>query len=171
MNPTRHLTLDLTTAEGRAAARADGLPVPPELDGNVLSEPFTDEVGRGPVPPKGKSAVTEAFLRGCQAHGLPTPKTEYHFAKGIGRRWRFDFLFDGWLAVEVCGGIYGRGKACPTCGRKPVGAHTSIAYLKTEHERTRWAVILGYCVFPCRPEEVQDGSVFPLIAKALESRK
>ena len=60
------------------------------------------------------------FDRQCEVHGLPILDYEYPFAEEVGRKFRFDYLFDGWLAVEKDGGLYGQGEACPTCGRKAV---------------------------------------------------
>lgn len=114
-----------------------------------------------------QDAKEAVFLAACEAHGLPEPVSEYQFCPG--RKFRADWLFDGWLILEIQGGIYGRGEACPACGRKPVGAHSSIKDLMRDIERQRLAVLHGYAVIGCLPEEVEDGSIFPIILAILES--
>ena len=59
------------------------------------------------------------FDAACTAHGLPLPVHEYEWGKeaplspkGKVRKWRFDWLFEGWLAVEQVGGIW-KGGGCP----------------------------------------------------------
>lgn len=106
----------------------------------------------------------------CLAHHLPLPEREVEFAKSIGRDWRFDYLFDGWLAVERDGGVYGRGKACPTCGRRAVGAHSSISQMRKDREKDRAAMLLCYSVVRFIPEEFSDGSAFKVIKDLLGSR-
>ncbi len=161
---------DLSTAEGRRKAWEAGLlDSPPE-------EPPQRAGGKGSYGQQSKKRKKRddltpeqaAFLLACRAHGLPEPVPEYPWAGGAGRKFRADWLFLDWLLVEIQGGIYGRGKKCPACGRKPVGAHSSIKDLLRDIERQRWAVTLGYSIFPVTPEEVESGAAFPLIARALK---
>src|SRR6516162_787552 len=105
------------------------------------------------------------FLEACRAHNLPEPVWEYEFHPE--RKWKFDWLFDDDVALEIEGGLYGRGEACAACGRRPPGAHSSIERLKSDMEKYNWAQILGYKVIRCTPEQVADGSVFPLLHEAL----
>lgn len=111
------------------------------------------------------------FLAGCQAHGLPQPQIEVKFARELGRKWRFDYLFAGWLAVEKDGGLTGRGPACPACGRKRPGAHSSIKQMKSDREKDRAAVLLGYCTLRYTPEEIASGAAFAEIKTILETRR
>lgn len=110
--------------------------------------------------PKEPDAITEGKIAGfnamCKAHGLPIPVTEYRFHAV--RRWRFDYLFDGWLALEVQGAIWTQGR------------HTRGAGLLKEYEKLNHAVIEGYSVMFCTPQDIKRGSIFPLIRDALLGR-
>ncbi len=99
------------------------------------------------------------FEQLCQAHGLPVPVAEYKFA--LPRRWRFDWLFEGWLALEIEG--LGAGGAA--------GRHQRIAGWLKDMEKYREAVILGYAVIRVTTREVEDGSAFGIIHRALASRE
>ena len=53
----------------------------------------------------------DAFLLLCQAHGIPTPETEYAFAAPE-RKWRFDYSWPAqMIAVEREGGVFARVQA------------------------------------------------------------
>ena len=110
----------------------------------------------------------DLFLSLVHAHDLPPPEPEFRFHPK--RKWRFDWLFPGKVALEIDGGIYGKGKACPACGRKPPGAHSSIRQLKADREKDRAALLLGYIVVRCLPEEIQSGEIFAYLKELLEAR-
>lgn len=114
--------------------------------------------------PYGGNALLEAL---CRQHGLSIPQEEYPFAKEIGRKWRFDYLWEGEVALEIEGGMFGRGKPCPTCNRRSVGAHTSIKKLLDDIEKYNTAAILGYTVIRCTPEQWESGQAFQLVKQAL----
>ncbi len=99
------------------------------------------------------------FEQLCEAHGLPVPVAEYVFAPP--RRWRFDWLFEGWLALE----IEGVGPA----GSE--GRHQRIAGWLKDMEKYREAVILGFAIIRVTTREVDDGSAFEIIHRALASRE
>lgn len=104
---------------------------------------------------------------------------EFYFHEA--RQWRFDFAWPGsgpndmpgmaGVALEIDGGIYGRGKPCPTCGRKAVGAHTSIQRLKSDHEKLNEAAILGWVVLRQTPEQLESGEAGALVARAIHGRR
>lgn len=119
---------------------------------------------KGPRPDLGRNVLFDEM---CKANGLELPVTEYPFAEHIGRDFRADHLFGGWLILEIQGGIYGMGKKCVTCGRRRPGAHSSIERMKSDIERQRVAVECGYVIIECLPEEVADGSIFPIIKRIL----
>lgn len=102
-----------------------------------------------------------------KANGIEHVRYEVPFAEKIGRKWSFDILIAGWLAVEIDGGLYGRGPACPTCGRRAPGAHSSVERMKSDRQKFRDAVRLGYSVVQFLPEEIQDGSAFAEIKELL----
>jgi hypothetical protein len=119
-------------------------------------------------PSKAQSHVQAApglFLAACAAHGLPEPVPEYAFCPG--RRFKFDWLFSGQVALEIEGGMFGIGPACPTCKRKAVGAHSSIERLKRDMEKYNLAGIMGYVVIRALPEQVESGEAFALVKRAL----
>lgn len=104
-----------------------------------------------------KQAKERTFDSLCEAHGLPVPVQEYRFAEP--RKWRFDYLWDGWLALEVQGGLF-------TAGR-----HVQGAALLEEHEKLNEAVIRGYSVLFCTPADIKTGAAFALVKRALEAKE
>lgn len=109
----------------------------------------------GPARESQDSALARRlFLESCKAHGLPEPKAEYPFGEEIGRRWRFDWLFMGWLAVEIVGGIWTRGH------------HSRGRSQLDDMERRNAAQMMGYCVLEFSPQQVESGEAFAVIRKA-----
>jgi len=87
------------------------------------------------------------------------------------RNFRADFAWPQHrILLEIDGGIYGRGKPCPTCGRKAVGAHTSIQRLKSDHVKLNEAAILGWIVLRQTPEQLENGEAGALVARAIHGR-
>ena len=157
----------------RKEAKELGIEIPRE-DGQKKLKSARDKWGRSVKQYKGvkhdeQKDNLKLFDKLCEAHGLPLADHEYEFAKELGRKWRFDHLFDGWLAVEKDGGLYGRGPKCETCGHRPPGAHSSIAQMENDREKDRHAVLLGYAVVRFTPEEFEDGSAFVFIKRLLGS--
>jgi hypothetical protein len=116
--------------------------------------------GTGRKPPivaDGKS--TKLFDSLCEAHGLPVPVHEFEFAAEIGRNWRADWVFEGWLIVEQVGGVW-------TSGHHSRG-QTQI----DDMERRNTAQILGYVVLEFTPEQIESGAAFGVIRKALAARE
>lgn len=92
----------------------------------------------------------------CQAFGLPAPAPEFRFAPP--RRWRFDWSWapdTAAVALEVEGGAW-------TGGR-----HTRGAGFLKDMEKYNEAQVRGWTVLRCTPGQIQDGSIFPLLARAL----
>ena len=123
------------------------------------------------TPPGRKSRVATAtvdFAMLCGKLGFPVPMPEYRFCPP--REFAFDWCWPELrVALEKDGGIYGRGKACPVCKRRAVGAHTSIQRLKSDQEKSNIAAIMGYCVLHARPEQFESGEVFELVRQALRA--
>lgn len=101
-----------------------------------------------------KERANALFDKACKAHGLPTPTHEYKFHPE--RNWRFDHVFEGWLVLEVQGGLFVEGR------------HSQGAALLKEHEKLNEAVVHGYSVLFCTPDDVTSGAIFPIIARALK---
>ena len=112
-----------------------------------------------------KSAKIELFKAGCKAWGIPEPVPELHFDSEF--NWAFDFAWrTQMIALEIDGGIFGRGKACPACGRRPVGAHSSIQVMLSDRQKFNAAALAGWTVLHVLPEDVETGAVFALLKKA-----
>lgn len=120
------------------------------------------------------------FDKLCEAHGLPLPVHEYPFAawqdgdplcphpaaiftcRRCGawrRRWRLDYVFEGWLAVEKEGGAF------------IAGRHVNGAGFKKDLEKYNEAALAGFTLLRFLPEQFQDGSAFTVIKRALDARE
>lgn len=132
--------------------------------------------GKQPLKPKtarkvviGPSSMAQVFMAACAKHYIPPPVEELRVVTH--RDWMFDFAWpETRVALEIEGGIYGRGKACPVCGRRPPGAHSSIERLKSDMEKYNTAAMAGWCVIRCTPEEITTGAVFAFLVPAIEKR-
>ena len=109
-------------------------------------------------PPAAKEG-NELFLRLCSAHALPIPVAEYAFAKDIGRKWRFDWLFEGEVALEIEGGVWNN------------GAHVRGKHFLSDMEKYNEAAIMGYLVLRCTWDQVKSGSAFALVKRALRGEE
>ena len=99
------------------------------------------------------SGSNEMFLALCEASGIGRPKTEYTFCPG--RKWRFDYLFPGNIALEVEGGVWTQGR------------HTRGAGFLKDVEKYNEATILGYRVLRCTPKEINNGEAIELVRRAI----
>lgn len=114
-----------------------------------------------PIPPRKrpKGMISQELRRklfdaACEGHGIPMPSHEFQFHPT--RRWRFDFCWGASaLALECQGGIW-------TGGR-----HVRGKALLDEMEKLNAACILGYRLLFCTPQQIEDGSIFPVIREAL----
>jgi len=110
-------------------------------------------VRSGPVP-------LYPLVRLCIAAGLPDPIPEYAFAKGIGRKWRFDYCWPlHLLALEVDGGIWSKGRHVTGTGR--------LANMEKQSE----AAILGYRILYVTPQQMNDGTAIDRVRRALGQDK
>lgn len=105
--------------------------------------------------PDGNQGRNKLFDAMCAANGCPIPVSEYKF--DAYRKWKFDYLFDGWLALEVQGGNWIHGH------------HTRASALDDEYEKVNAAAAAGYTVIFCTPEDIQTGKAFEYIRNALQS--
>src|SRR6202030_1241693 len=105
----------------------------------------------------GPTVGERLFDEACRSHGLPLPVREFKFHPN--RNWKADYAF-GRVLVERDGGLFGRGKACPVCKRRRVGAHSSITQMKADREKDREAQILGYMILRFLPEQFDSGEAF-----------
>lgn len=121
---------------------------------------------QGLLPPARTSQSTKAasgpartyqdknlFLEVCKAHNLPVPVAEYKFHET--RKWRFDWLFDGVVALEIQGALFSGGR------------HTRGAALLSEYQKLNEAQLAGFVVLLVTPEQVETGEAFALVRRAL----
>ena len=123
----------------------------------------------GIVTPPAKKAKTPTgdkawFLAMCEAHGLPEPIPEYKFHKK--RKWRFDWAW-AWemlplgvgrcpgIALEIEGGAF----------RGP--GHRSVGVFLANLEKYNEAAIMRWCVIRVTTDQVNNGSAFALVRRAL----
>lgn len=97
-----------------------------------------------------------AFETMCLEHGLPLPEREFVFCQG--RRWRFDFAwFDQHFALEIEGGVFkGHG-------------HRSVGKYLRDMEKYNEAALIGWRVLRCTTDDINNGAVFTLLKRALQS--
>lgn len=95
-------------------------------------------------------------------------KAEHHFMPG--RDFAFDFAeLTRKVALEVEGGVYGKGKPCPVCKRRRGGAHGSISGILRDIEKYNEAAVLNWKVIRATPEQVDSGEAFAWVERALEN--
>lgn len=113
------------------------------------------------MPMKRGTASEVPFPLLCRAEGVPAPTPEYKFALAAGgkRRWAFDWCWpDAHLALEVDGGGFVGGR------------HHRAAGFAEDCVKLNTALVLGWRVLRCTPQQVSDGSVFDFIKRALAAR-
>ncbi len=97
-----------------------------------------------------------SFPKMIKGLGLPEPVPEYKFHPL--RNWRVDYAFPYVkLGVEIEGGLFGKGKECPVCGRRSVAGHSSIERLKKDMEKYTTLALAGWSLLRFLPEEVENG--------------
>jgi hypothetical protein len=121
--------------------------------------PYIQNTGR---PRDNKTGSNKMFDALCTAHGLPVPVQEFEFHPT--RRWRFDFLFEGWLALEIEGNVW----ASVNGGKSRHFHGQGIIDDMTKYNE---AAILGFTVLRCTTADVESGAAFELVRRALESRE
>jgi hypothetical protein len=141
-----------------------GLPYPHRKRGPDIILPGSGKSGASPAQAR---KAREVMLEGmAKAHGLPAPVLEYRFNQestqpelhpktGKPREWRFDMLFEDWLAVEIQGGIY--------IG----GGHNRGKDMEDDYAKYNAAVRLGFSILFFTPEQIEDGSAFAYIKRVL----
>jgi len=102
----------------------------------------------------GKSQLEEQLLTLIREAGLPEPEREYRFHPD--RKWRFDLCWPGgWVAIEVEGGVWIRGR------------HTRGSGFVKDCEKYNEAAILGWCVLRVPAIMIKDGHALDFIKRAL----
>lgn len=95
---------------------------------------------------------TDIVVKWFAGHGLiATPEFKFHPE----RKWRFDFAFDGCVALEVQGGLFSGGR------------HSRGPALLKEHEKLNAAAQLGWRVLYCIPQNLCMQDTVAMIKTAL----
>ena len=111
---------------------------------------------KGKAVPAGAQAETarRAMISAyCRAHGLPEPEYEVRFHPT--RKWRFDMLFQRWLAVEQEGMAFGGGR------------HQRHGGFIADMEKYNAATVLGYRLLRFTRKQIDSGLAFQTIKEAL----
>lgn len=142
-------------------AQALGIDLPHPLKGKRTNNnsPFRQVKNPKAKKPDNNTGHNKIFDKLCLEHGLSLPVCEYLFAEDIGRKWRLDYIWDGWLALEVQGGLFIGGR------------HARGPSLLKEHEKLNECVMHGISVLFCTPQDVARGAIFPIIKKALKAQE
>lgn len=121
-------------------------------------------------PPKEseKSKLEAKFVEQAAQHGLPKFARDHHFAKQIGRQWKFDFAFlDYRLAVEVEGIVMRRDKA----GNWQMGGrHANIAGFEEDCVKYAAAALLGWTVLRFSGGQVKKKFAVGMTLRVLHAR-
>ena len=114
------------------------------------------KVTRAKLPTKGQLAAL-AVADWCKRNGHPEPNTEYLFAGGLDRRWRFDLawpLLASPIAVEINGGGWVNGR------------HNRGSSLEAEYEKLAHAAALGWRVIPVTYGQLDRGELWTWLTMA-----
>lgn len=94
--------------------------------------------------------------------GLPEPERQCVFARGLGRRWKFDFSYPRQkFAIEVMGGTFLPGG----------GGHSSGQGAENDCVKAAVASLLGWQVIAVNTHMVGDGRALFLIQSFLDGTK
>lgn len=110
------------------------------------------------------------FAGVCESIGLPRPIPEYSWHST--RKFLADFAFlRDRILLEVDGGVFGKGKKCPVCGRRPGGAHSSIKDILRDMERSNEAQLEGWWMLRVLPQDLDNGKALDLLEKAVKIKR
>lgn len=102
--------------------------------------------------PSAKSVGVETLKLHLKCAGINfTPEHKFHVA----RKWRFDFMLQHGIAVEVDGGIWTQGR------------HSRGAGMEKDNEKLNEAAILGWRILRFSTGQVKSGLAIDTIKRAL----
>lgn len=99
------------------------------------------------------SKLEEQFAFQLRAVGI---QFEREFRFHPVRRWRFDFTFEGQIALEIQGGTWIN------------GAHSRGKGQRSDFEKKNEANLLGWTVYYADTDMVKDGTALQVIERALK---
>lgn len=111
----------------------------------------------GPSAPQKPASELEIIaLNRLERAGLPTPVLGYRFDRT--RRWKFDAAWPGqWVALEVEGGVWNRGR------------HVTGKGYSADLEKYNAAALAGWLVIRATREQVESGAMVEWVRRALEA--
>lgn len=115
-----------------------------------------------------KAGDFKVFAAMCREAGLPIPQKEWEFSGD--RKFRADIAWpsnDPPVALEVDGGVYGRGKPCPVCKRKQGGAHSSVKDILRDMEKTNEYAVQGWRLLRITPQQLHKTATIELVKRAM----
>ena len=103
-----------------------------------------------------KQRQRDRFTTWCERNGLPEPVYEHRFHAV--REWRFDACWPAWrVALEVEGGVFLKGG----------GRHNRGAGFRRDLEKYNAAVLEGWALYRCLPEQLCTMLLLDLLKVAL----
>ena len=116
-------------------------------------------IERRGVPKSNRSALEEMLFLQIRALKLPEPIREHRFHPT--RRWRFDAAWPEFmLAVEVEGGQWLK-----------KSRHTTGSGFTADLEKYHHGMELGWNIYRCSAELINDGRAVALIQKLIEAKQ
>lgn len=116
-------------------------------------------------PPKVKRTEAQKALYNEKAHRYEKAFAHQLWEAGISfdrefvfappRKWRFDFMFDYHVALEIDGGVGDRSR------------HTNREGFERDLEKRNTACLLGWHVLHVTPRQVKSGEALALVKRAL----
>jgi len=112
-----------------------------------------------------------------RAHRMPEPVQQHHFAKSIGRQWRFDFAWPApelMLAVELEGLVAtqalipkGKGEAGYRRTTILTGGHASPQGFKEDLEKYNTATLLGWRLLRFHQQQIATGEAIDMLERVM----
>lgn len=120
-----------------------------------------------PPAPRKADGPEDLFASQCRAFKLPRFEREVHFARSVGRKFRFDFTFPAYkLAVEIDGVAVKR-----LAGQLVVlGRHASIDGIRRDNEKGNLAIMMGWAVLHFLQTDVKTKLAIETTTRTLAAR-
>lgn len=129
---------------------------------------FESELGPAPEPVSKSKQFEDLFAAHCIAYGLPPHVRQLKFAKqAMGRQWRFDVAFPGYmLAVEIDGIVMRQVNGKWMTG----GAHANVQGMRDDNEKINCAILLGWSVLRFLQSDVKPKLAIETTMRVLAAR-
>lgn len=102
----------------------------------------------------------------CDQLGLPMPVAEHRLTPS--RRWRLDWAWvDDRIAIEIEGGLYGKGRRCPVCKQLPRHGHMGLERALSDLDKYSYASAAGWRLVRRTPDGLLTDLTRAMIATAM----